>query len=87
MKELGQIGGRDVASTTKTVFKKLVGDEVAVFYNRTGRNGKQEAGKLKIFSLIYGKSNVFVSLSTLWRVMCLHAPVFFFFLLLSITLQ
>ncbi|XP_029832588.1 uncharacterized protein LOC120837814 isoform X2 [Ixodes scapularis] len=58
VKELGQIGGRDVASTTKTVFKKLVGDEVAVFYNRTGRNGKQEAGKLKIFSLIYAAVRV-----------------------------
>ncbi|CAN7948367.1 unnamed protein product, partial [Ixodes pacificus] len=41
VRNLGQMGGGNVALATKAVFKKLVNDEVAILYNWTGRKGKK----------------------------------------------
>ncbi|XP_049522621.1 uncharacterized protein LOC119449129 [Dermacentor silvarum] len=51
VKKLGQIGGSDVATTTKRILKRLIIDEVAVLYSYTGRKGKKWAEKLSTFTL------------------------------------
>lgn len=58
VKILGQIGGTNVASTTRRIFKKLVADEVAVLYSWTGRKGKKRAEKLKVISLVFAAVRV-----------------------------
>ncbi|XP_037521110.2 uncharacterized protein LOC119397817 [Rhipicephalus sanguineus] len=53
VKELGQIGGSDVSTTTKRVMKRLLDDSVAVLYSYTGRKGKRRAAELNIVRLVF----------------------------------
>ncbi|KAL3178536.1 hypothetical protein MRX96_038427 [Rhipicephalus microplus] len=53
VKELGQIGGCDISTTTKRVMKRLLHDSVAVLYSYTGRKGKRRAAELNIVRLVF----------------------------------
>ncbi|XP_042142353.1 uncharacterized protein LOC121833279 [Ixodes scapularis] len=64
VRNLGQMGGGNVALATKAVFKKLVNDEVAILYNWTGRKGKKKARKLNITPLIFAAVRVNFSRAT-----------------------
>ncbi|CAN8013759.1 unnamed protein product, partial [Ixodes persulcatus] len=64
VRNLGQMGGGNVALATKAVFKKLVNDEVAILYNWTGQKGKKKAKKLNINPLIFAAVRVNFSRAT-----------------------
>lgn len=53
---LQTIGGRDAVDTTRRILSKILTNELAVSYNWTGRNGKENFSLLKnLNTLILGK--------------------------------